>query len=127
LESGRAPPAGGLPSIASKLKIPIAGKLLVQCAWPSQRAPLATLLAGGITLVESWEIAAESITNLELRRRSSAILPQIPRRTIIYRSLERQNGCLHLALDMIGIGERQAACARCWTKSPPSTTRGEVN
>src|SRR5713226_2370017 len=59
------------------LKLPLVGSLLVQLSVAQAARSLATLLAGGITLVESWEIAAESITNLELRRRSSAILPLI--------------------------------------------------
>ena len=54
------------------LKIPLAGSLAVQFSVAQATRSLATLLAGGITLVESWEIAAESITNRELRRRSSA-------------------------------------------------------
>src|SRR5438034_1360146 len=39
-------------------------------------------------LVESWEIAAESITNRELRRRSSAILPLIREGRSFTESLE---------------------------------------
>src|SRR6267143_3775741 len=57
------------------LKIPLAGKLVVQLSVAQATRSLATLLAGGITIVESWENAAESITNRELRRRSSEILP----------------------------------------------------
>jgi type IV pilus assembly protein PilC len=70
---------------------------------------LATLLAGGITLVESWEIASESITNLELRRRSSSILPMIREGRSFTESLERAGWMPLLAIDMIGIGERSGS------------------
>jgi type IV pilus assembly protein PilC len=91
------------------LKTPLAGKLLVQLAVAQASRSLATLLAGGITLVESWEIAAESITNLELRRRSSAILPMIREGRSFTESLEAANWMPELAIDMIGIGERSGS------------------
>src|SRR6266851_10398233 len=41
------------------IKIPLAGNLIIQLSVAQATRSLATLLAGGITLVESWEIAAE--------------------------------------------------------------------
>src|ERR1700682_175799 len=87
------------------LKTPLAGRLLVQLAVAQASRSLATLLAGGITLVESWEIAAESITNLELRRRSSAILPMIREGRSFTESLETANWMPEIALDMVGVGD----------------------
>src|SRR4029078_8138857 len=69
-------------------KIPLAGSLAIQLSVAQATRSLATLLAGGITLVESWEIASESITNLELRRRSSSILPMIREGRSFTESLE---------------------------------------
>ena len=102
-------PPGRLAIAAVMLKIPIAGKLLVQLAVAQAGRSLATLLAGGITLVESWEIAAESITNLELRRRSSAILPLIREGRSFTESLETAKWMPPLAIDMVGIGERSGS------------------
>jgi type IV pilus assembly protein PilC len=102
-------PGGRLTLDRLKLKIPIAGKLLVQLSVAQAARSLATLLAGGITLVESWEIAAESITNLELRRRSSAILPMIREGQSFTESLEAAGWFPALAIDMIGIGERSGS------------------
>ena len=102
-------PGGRLTIDRLKLKIPIAGKLLVQLSVAQAARSLATLLAGGITLVESWEIAAESITNLELRRRSSAILPLIREGRSFTESLEAAGWLPALAIDMIGIGERSGS------------------
>ena len=91
------------------MKIPLAGRLMVQLAVAQGARSLATLLAGGITLVESWEIAADSITNLELRRRSAAILPLVREGRSFTESLETADWMPELALDMIGIGERSGS------------------
>ena len=102
-------PSGRLAIDAALLKIPLAGKLLVQLSIAQATRSLATLLAGGITLVESWEIAAESITNRELRRRSSEILPMIREGRSFTESLEAAGWVPALALDMIGVGERSGS------------------
>jgi type IV pilus assembly protein PilC len=91
------------------LRLPLVGSLLTQLAAAQATRSLATLLAGGITLVESWEISAESITNLELRRRSESILPMIREGQTFTDSLESANWIPPLALDMIGIGERSGS------------------
>ncbi|HEX6285066.1 MAG TPA: type II secretion system F family protein [Pyrinomonadaceae bacterium] len=102
-------PAGKLQISALILKIPLAGSLAVQLSVAQATRSLATLLAGGITLVESWEIASESITNLELRRRSSSILPMIREGRSFTESLEASGWMPPLAIDMIGIGERSGS------------------
>jgi type IV pilus assembly protein PilC len=91
------------------LRLPLVGNLLTQLTAAQATRSLATLLAGGITLVESWEISAESITNLELRRRSESILPMIREGRTFTDSLESANWIPPLALDMIGIGERSGS------------------
>ncbi|HEX7295585.1 MAG TPA: type II secretion system F family protein, partial [Pyrinomonadaceae bacterium] len=102
-------PAGKLAISKLILKIPLAGSLAVQLSVAQATRSLATLLAGGITLVESWEIASESITNLELRRRSSSILPMIREGRSFTESLEIAGWMPPLAIDMIGIGERSGS------------------
>jgi type IV pilus assembly protein PilC len=91
------------------LKIPLAGSLAIQLSVAQATRSLATLLAGGITLVESWEIASESITNRELRRRSEAILPMIREGRSFTESLEAAAWMPLLAIDMVGIGERSGS------------------
>ena len=91
------------------LRLPLAGSLAIQLSVAQATRSLATLLAGGITLVESWEIAAESITNRELRRRSSAILPMIREGRTFTESLEAADWMPPLSIDMIGIGERSGS------------------
>lgn len=101
--------AGRMKVDSTLLKIPLAGSLIVQLSVAQATRSLATLLAGGITLVESWEIAAESITNRELRRRSSAILPMIREGRSFTESLEAADWVPPLAVDMVGIGERSGS------------------
>jgi len=100
---------GRLKVDAMLLKLPLAGSLVVQLSIAQATRSLATLLAGGITLVESWEIAAESITNRELRRRSTQILPMIREGRTFTESLEAANWVPALAVDMVGIGERSGS------------------
>lgn len=102
-------PSGGLALDRFLLKLPIVSVLLKQLAVAQVTRSLATLLAGGITLVESWEIAAESITNRDLRSRSSATLPMIREGRSFTESLESAGWIPPLALDMIGVGERSGS------------------
>jgi type IV pilus assembly protein PilC len=102
-------PSGGLALDRFLLKLPIVNQLIRQLAVAQMTRSLSTLLAGGITLVESWEIAAESITNKELRARSSATLPMIREGRSFSESLESAGWIPPLALDMIGIGERSGS------------------
>jgi type IV pilus assembly protein PilC len=102
-------PSGGLALDRFLLKLPIVSALLKQLAIAQVTRSLATLLAGGITVVESWEIAAESITNKDLRRRSAATLPMIREGRSFTDSLESAGWIPPLALDMIGVGERSGS------------------
>jgi type IV pilus assembly protein PilC len=101
--------SGGLALDRFLLKLPIVSVLLRQLAIAQVTRSLATLLAGGITVVESWEIAAESVTNKDLRRRSSATLPMIREGRSFTDSLESAGWIPPLALDMIGVGERSGS------------------
>jgi type IV pilus assembly protein PilC len=102
-------PGGKLTIDRLLLQLPIINSLIKQLAIAQVTRSLATLLAGGITLVESWEIAAEAITNRELRARSSATLPMIQEGRSFTESLESAGWIPPLALDMIGVGERSGS------------------
>jgi type IV pilus assembly protein PilC len=66
---------------------------------------LATLLAGGITLVESFQIALSSVTNHELRRSTEPALVRIREGKPFTESLDEAGWVPKLAVDMIGVGE----------------------
>lgn len=91
------------------LRLPIAGNLIKQMTTAQLARSLSTLLSGGITVPEAWNIASESITNLELRRRSLAVLSLIREGRSFTEALETANWLPELALDMIGIGEKSGS------------------
>lgn len=91
------------------LRVPLAGRLIVQMTTAQVARSMATLLAGGITVPDSWEIAAESITNAELRRKSESVLSSVREGRGFTEALEQANWLPELGLDMIGIGERSGS------------------
>jgi len=101
--------AGRLMLHRSMLRVPVAGLLVRQMAAAQLTRSLSTLLAGGITVPDSWEISAQAIHNLELRRRSQAVSPMIREGRGFTDSLEKANWIPELGLDMIGIGENSGS------------------
>lgn len=89
----------------SLLKIPIAGTLIRQMATAQLARSLSTLLSGGITVPDSWEIASQALNNRELRRRSQMVTPMIREGRGFTESLKQADWLPELAIDMIGIGE----------------------
>lgn len=91
------------------LKVPIGGQLIRNMTTAQLSRSLSTLLMGGITVPDSWEIASQAINNLELRRRSQGVLPMIREGRGFTEALEKAAWVPELALDMIGIGERSGS------------------
>lgn len=91
------------------LKIPIAGQLIRNMATAQLTRSMSTLLSGGITVPDSWDISSQSINNLELRRRSQNVLPMIREGRSFTEALEMANWIPPLGLDMIGIGEKSGS------------------
>ncbi len=91
------------------LRIPIAGQLIRNMGTAQLARSMSTLLSGGITVPDSWEISSQSINNLELRRRSQAVLPMIREGLGFTEALDKANWVPELALDMVGIGERSGS------------------
>jgi type IV pilus assembly protein PilC len=91
------------------LKIPIGGQLVRNMTTAQLARSLSTLLSGGITVPDSWEITSQAINNLELRRRSQGVLQMIREGRGFTEALEQANWVPELALDMIGIGERSGS------------------
>lgn len=91
------------------LKMPLIGTLIKQMTTAQLARSLSTLIAGGITVPDSWDISSQSINNLELRRRSQAVLPLIREGRSFTESLETAGWLPALALDMTGIGEKSGS------------------
>lgn len=91
------------------LRLPIVGTLIKQMTMATLARSLSTLLSGGITLPDSWDIASQAITNFELRRRSQSVLPMIREGRLFTEALDNARWMPELALDMIGIGEKSGS------------------
>ncbi len=91
------------------LKVPVAGPLIRNMATSQLSRSLSTLLSGGITVPDSWEIASEALNNVELRLRSQAVTPMIREGRGFTEALQQTNWLPELALDMIGIGEKSGS------------------
>jgi type IV pilus assembly protein PilC len=98
-------PSGKLLLHKFLLKLPLVGNLIKQMTVAQLARSLSTLLSGGITVPDAWDIASQAINNLELRRRSQAVLPMIREGRGFTEALRTANWMPELALDMIGIGE----------------------
>jgi type IV pilus assembly protein PilC len=105
----RRTPTGRLKIDRWTLRLPVAGETVRMLTIAQFTRSLATLLAGGITLPESVEIASESITNRGLRESSAGVLTGIREGRPFTESLEASGWVSELALDMIGVGERSGA------------------
>lgn len=102
-------PGGKLILHSFLLRLPIVGALIKQMTAAQLSRSLSTLLSGGITVPDAWDISSQSITNSELRRRSQAVLPLIREGRSFTDSLEKANWMPELGLDMIGIGENSGS------------------
>lgn len=91
------------------LKLPVAGVLIRNMATSQLARSLSTLLSGGITVPDSWEIASQALNNVELRQRSQAVSPMIREGRGFTEALENAKWLPDLALDMIGIGEKSGS------------------
>src|SRR5262245_2912043 len=91
------------------LKLPIVGDLIKQMTTAQLSRSLATLLAGGITLVESFQIGLQSVANRELLRSTEPALSKIREGKPFTESLSAAGWAPELAVDMIGVGERSGA------------------
>lgn len=91
------------------LKIPVVGELVKQMTTAQLARSLATLLAGGITLVESFQIGLASVANRELLRSTEPALPKIREGKPFTESLDAAGWVPPLAVDMIGVGERSGS------------------
>jgi type IV pilus assembly protein PilC len=91
------------------LKLPIIGELVRQMTTAQVTRSLATLLAGGITLLESFQIALQAVTNRELLRATEGVAQQIREGNPFTESLTACGWVPALATDMIGVGERSGS------------------
>jgi type IV pilus assembly protein PilC len=91
------------------LKIPIVGDLIKQLTMAQFSRSMGTLLRGGITVVESFQIGLQSIANRELLRSTEPALSKIREGKPFTDSLAAAGWAPELAIDMMGVGERSGS------------------
>ncbi len=91
------------------LKLPVGGVLIRNMATSQLARSLSTLLSGGITVPDSWEIASQALNNIDLRQRSLTVSPMIREGRGFTEALTQAGWLPELALDMIGIGEKSGS------------------
>ncbi len=88
------------------LKLPIVGPIVRDLAVAQLARSLATLLRGGITLVESFRVASETLTNRVLGRTSGIVLRRLQEGQAFADSLQEAGWLPPLAIDIVRVGER---------------------
>jgi type IV pilus assembly protein PilC len=91
------------------LRIPLVGLVVRDMTVAQFSRSLATLLAGGLTVPESVEIASSAIVNKDLNLRSMSVLRKIREGRTVTDSFAEAGWMPELALDMIGVGENSGA------------------
>lgn len=91
------------------LNVPVIGDLVKQMTTAQFSRSMATLLAGGITVIESFQIALASVANRELLRSTEPALPKVREGKPFTESLSEAGWVPELATDMIGVGERSGS------------------
>jgi type IV pilus assembly protein PilC len=91
------------------LKLPLVGQIIRDLTTSQLARSLSTLLQGGVTLVESFRIAVETVTNRALAKASAPVLPKIREGKPFAESLEETGWVPVLAVDMIRVGERSGS------------------
>jgi len=93
------------------LRLPYVGKLLRTYAVSQLARTLATLLSGGLPLLNAMEVAARSLSNRALSRAVEQAAPSIREGRSLTDALEATNMLDHVALEMIKVGEQTGALA----------------
>lgn len=93
------------------LRLPYLGALMRMYATSQLARTLATLLSGGLPLLNALEVAAASIGNRALAAAVGAATPQIREGKSLTTALESTGMVDNLALEMVKVGEQTGALA----------------
>ncbi len=101
--------SGSLALDRLRLKLPFLGPVLHRFALSEFCRSLATLLAGGMPLVPSLEIAVAAVGNGEVRQRLEPAIQKVREGQSFYGALEESDVFTDLAVDMVQVGEATGA------------------
>jgi len=96
---------------AAILRLPYFGPLARRFATAQTCRTLATLLAGGIPLVNALEIAARSTGNLSMADHLAAVAKQVREGGSLAQALAEREVFPHVAVEMVEVGESTGAMA----------------
>ncbi|MFN3651204.1 MAG: type II secretion system F family protein [Armatimonadota bacterium] len=98
-------PAGGLAWDSGKLRVPIVGKLLNRVISARFVRSLGTMLAGGVPILDSLEIAREAVGNAAATRAADAVRESIRQGKSLAEALEESDQFLPVVVHMAAVGE----------------------
>jgi type IV pilus assembly protein PilC len=104
-------PKGRLVIDHAKVVVPVVGPVLHRFAISEFTRSLATLLAGGIPLVPSLEVATGAVGNTWVRHRLEPAVGQIREGSAFHEALSKSGVVTDIAIDMIKVGESTGALA----------------
>jgi type IV pilus assembly protein PilC len=96
---------------AALLRLPFFGPLARKLATAQVSRTLATLLAGGIPLVNALDIAAKSVANRSIADGLAVVARDVREGGALGAALAKQNIFPHVAVEMVEVGESTGALA----------------
>jgi type IV pilus assembly protein PilC len=96
---------------AAMLRLPFFGPLARKLATAQVSRTLATLLSGGIPLVNSLDIAAKSVNNLAIADGLNVVARRVREGGSLASTLNEQHIFPHVAVEMVEVGESTGALA----------------
>jgi len=93
------------------LRVPVLGPMMRMYATSQLARTLASLLAGGLPLLNAMEVAAASISNRAMAVAVARAVPLIREGKSLTNALESTNMVENLALEMVKVGEQTGALA----------------
>ena len=102
-------PAGRLGFDRFKMRLPLVGGILRDYAQNRFTRTLSTLVAGGIPLVTSLELAARSVGNSVLEKELMGVTMRVREGQSLWESLERTGYVTDIAIEMVKVGESTGA------------------
>jgi type IV pilus assembly protein PilC len=96
---------------AAVLRLPLFGPVARKLATAQVSRTLATLLAGGIPLVNALDIAARAVGNLSIGEGLAGVAQQVREGGSLATTLAERNMFPHVAVEMVEVGESTGALA----------------
>jgi type IV pilus assembly protein PilC len=94
---------------AIKLRLPLAGAILHRFSISEFCRSLATLLAGGLPLISSLQVATSSVSNAYLRAKLDPVVGKVREGQPLHSALEETGVVPDLTIDMVKVGEATGA------------------